>query len=343
MTDDLVYFYPDGHEAHQEDGHPERPERVAAMVKALTEIGWWDAYPKLAPACVPPAVLHAIHTPAYLDILERTCAFGHHVDMDTYTTKTSWDLALKAAGGAIAVSQAVWQRDARRGFALCRPPGHHATANQAMGFCLLNNIALAAENLIQQQGAQRIAIIDLDQHHGNGTQDIFWARDNVFFSSAHQYPHYPGTGHINEVGIGPGKGKTANFPLPAGSGDRAFQTVMDEAIIPLLDRYAPEMILVSYGFDTHWRDPLGSLLLSAQGYHNLIASLTAWADQHCQGRITLILEGGYDLTAAGACAQGVVAALLGQSWDDPLGESEYTETDAWERMFNQALSLWNLV
>jgi len=341
MTNNLVFFHPDGHEAHHEHGHPERPERVAAMVDALTEIGWWQLFPKIAPLSVPQAVLHTIHKPAYLDFLEKTCAFGHHVDMDTYTTKTSWNLALNAAGGAIAVSRAVWQRSAHRGFALTRPPGHHASANQAMGFCLLNNIALAAEDLIQQYGAHRIAIIDLDQHHGNGTQDIFWDRDDVFYFSTHQYPHYPGTGSVDEMGVGTGQNKTANFPLPAGSGDRAFQTIMDDAITPLLDRYMPEIILVSYGFDTHWRDPLGNLLLSAGGYHNLITKLTAWADQHCHGRIVLILEGGYDLIAAEACAQGVVAALIGESWDDSLGKSKIIETDAWRDMLDQALRLWN--
>jgi len=262
--------------------------------------------------------------------------------MDTYTTKASWDLAIRAAGGAIAVSRAIWQNEAKRGFALSRPPGHHATANQAMGFCLLNNIALAAESLIQGAGAQRIAIIDLDQHHGNGTQDIFWEREDVFYFSTHQYPHYPGTGLVNEIGVGAGQGKTVNFPLPAGSGDHAFQAIMDEAIIPILDRYMPEMILVSYGFDTHWRDPLGNLLLSAQGYYKLIASLTAWADKHCHGRIALILEGGYDLIAAKACAQGVTAALLGEYWVDPLGDSGYTETDDWRDMLDQTLRLWDL-
>ncbi|MEN8173642.1 MAG: histone deacetylase, partial [Chloroflexota bacterium] len=322
IKNNLVFFYPEGHEAHHQHGHPERPERVTAMVNALTETGWWDDSPKIASLPVPHDVLHAIHTPEYVDILEQTCAFGHQIDMDTYTTKASWDLALNAAGGAIAVSRAVWDRTARRGFALTRPPGHHAASNQGMGFCLLNNIALAAEDLIQEYGARRIAIIDLDQHHGNGTQDIFWKREDVFYFSTHQYPHYPGTGRFKDVGAGAGRNKTANFPLPAGSGDRAFQTIMDLAIIPLLDRYMPEMILVSYGFDTHWRDPLGNLTLSAGGYHNLIAALTAWSDQYCQGRIALFLEGGYDLIAAEACTQGVVAALLGVSWDDALGKSK---------------------
>ena len=339
---ELVYFYPQGHEAHMEVGHPERPDRVEAMVKALTEAGWWDSFPHLEPAQVPREVLEGVHTADFLGQLEEVCSRGQRFDMDTYTTISSWDLAIKAAGGGIAVAQQVWERDAQHGFALTRPPGHHATPNRAMGFCLLNNVALAAEYLIQDKGAKRLAIIDLDQHHGNGTQDIFWARGDVFYFSTHQYPHYPGTGRVGEIGIGDGEGTTANFPLPPFSGDQAFLTIMDEAIIPLLDRYAPEVLLVSYGFDPHWRDPLGNLMLTAGGCGVLISRLADWAEENCQGRIALYLEGGYDLDAAAACAQGVVAALLGQEWDDPLGAPHQPETSAWQAMFKEARQLWDL-
>jgi len=207
---------------------------------------------------------------------------------------------------------------------------------------LLNNDAIAAEYLLQEKGAQRVAIIDLDQHHGNGTQDIFWNRGDVFYMSTHQYPHYPGTGSLRETGAGDGEGTTANFPLSPFSGDHAFLSIMDEAILPLLDRYKPEMILVSYGFDPHWRDPLGNLLLTAAGYGVLIDRLNKWADDHCQGRIALYLEGGYDLDAAGACAQGVVAALLGQHWDDPVGAPSQPESLGWQSMLQDAARIWNL-
>jgi len=339
---ELVYFYPNGHEAHREIGHPERPERVEAMVEALIEAGWWDSFPHLEPEEVSPEVLSKVHMPRFLRQLEEVCARGQHFDVDTYTTTASWDLALKAAGGAIAVTRRVWEGEARRGFALTRPPGHHATPGRAMGFCLLNNIALAAQDLLLEKGAKRLAIVDLDQHHGNGTQDIFWARGEVFYFSTHQYPHYPGTGAVREVGIGDGEGRTANFPLPPFSGDQAFLTIMDEAIIPLLDRYRPEMILVSYGFDPHWRDPLGSLLLTAAGYKSLIGRLCAWADAHCEGRVALVLEGGYDLEAAAACTQGATAALLSQEWDDPLGAPHQPETSAWQSMLREAKNLWRL-
>ena len=340
--DELVYFYPQGHEAHQEPGHPERPDRVESMVRALTEVGWWNAFPHLEPEEMSQSILQAIHSPRFLTELEEVSRRGQRFDADTYTTTASWDLAIKAAGGAVAVSRGVWERAAKRGFALTRPPGHHATPNRAMGFCLLNNVALAAEYLLQVQGAKRLAIIDLDQHHGNGTQDIFWNRGDVFYFSTHQYPHYPGTGAVHETGAGDGEGITANFPLPPFSGDQAFLTIMDDAIIPLLDRFAPEMILVSYGFDPHWRDPLGNLMLTAAGYGVLIARLTEWADQHCNGRIALYLEGGYDLEAAAACAQGVVAALLGLEWDDALGAPHQPETSAWQNMLQNAAQIWRL-
>jgi acetoin utilization deacetylase AcuC-like enzyme len=339
---DLIYFYPQGHEAHQERGHPERPERVEAMVSALKDAGWWSGFPQLPPDDVSQSVLQTVHAAHFLSRLEDVCQRGQRFDMDTYTTKASWGIALQTAGGAVAVSRSVWAREAKRGFALTRPPGHHATPDRAMGFCLLNNVALAVEYLLQEQGAERLAIIDLDQHHGNGTQDIFWERGDVFYISTHQSPHYPGTGSVGETGAGDGEMTTANFPLPPFSGDQAFLTIMDEAIVPLLDRFQPEMILVSYGFDPHWRDPLGNLMLTAGGYGLLIARLTEWADQRCQGRIALYLEGGYDLEAAGACAQGVVAALLGQGWDDPLGASQQPESMAWQAMLREANQIWEL-
>ena len=339
---DLVFFYPDGHQAHYQIGHPERPERVELLRQAFDEAGWWQIYPTLKPEAVPAEVLQSIHTPAYLNILQEACKIGASLDMDTYTTPASWQLALNAAGGAIAIASAVWQGKARRGFALTRPPGHHATADQGMGFCLLNNIAIATEYLIQKEGVHRLAIVDLDLHHGNGTQEIFWRRGDVLYISTHQSPHYPGTGDLEETGAGPGGGATANFPLPAGSGDQAFIEIMDGFIVPLLTRFNPEIILVSFGFDTHWRDPLGSLLLSAAVYGKIIASLVRYADENINGRIALILEGGYDLDAGKACGQAVVAALLGEPWDDPIGPAPQMESRYWMIMARRAREIWNL-
>jgi acetoin utilization deacetylase AcuC-like enzyme len=342
LMHDIVFFYPEGHAAHYEHGHPERPERVETIRRGLSDAGWWDSFPHLEPVDPSIELISSIHEMNYLRILETASAQGRHLDMDTYTTTASWDLAIQSAGGAVGVAEAVWQRQAARGFALCRPPGHHATRNQGMGFCLLNNVAVAVEYLQQTFGAQKLAIIDLDLHHGNGTQDIFWRRGDVLYISTHQSPHYPGTGLIHETGAGGGEGTTVNFPMPPMTGDRGFKTVMDEGILPSLDRFSPEMLLVSYGFDTHWRDPLGNLLLSATGYASLITALTQWSDDYCDGRIMLVLEGGYDLEAAAACGCSVTAALLGVAWDDPLGTSPYPENSAWQTMLQQAREIWAL-
>jgi acetoin utilization deacetylase AcuC-like enzyme len=340
--DPLVLFYPQGHEAHAEAGHPERPERVEAIREAFEEAGWWEAFPRLDPLEVNEEVLSSIHAPDYLRRLKEVSRSGARYDMDTYTTPQSWELALQAAGGAQAVARAVWRREARRGFALTRPPGHHATPERAMGFCLLNNVALAAEYLLRVASAQRLAIVDLDLHHGNGTQDIFYRRADVFYISTHQSPLYPGTGDLAETGYGEGRGATANFPLPPFSGDKAFKTVMDELILPLLIRHHPQMLLVSYGFDTHWRDPLGNLQLSAGAYGELVALLASWADQFCDGRIAIFLEGGYDLQAAKACSQAVLAAMIAEPWQDPLGPSPQREGNQWQSTVQRAMQIWNL-
>jgi acetoin utilization deacetylase AcuC-like enzyme len=339
--EEIAYFYPEGHQLHFERGHPERPERVETIKGALQVNNLWDQYPNLAAMSIPDDVLANVHSREYLNLLELTCRRSGHLDMDTYTTKDSWRLALQAAGGAMSVAEAIWIGEAQRGFALTRPPGHHAMHGQGMGFCLLNNVAIAAEYLIMKYGIRHLGIIDLDLHHGNGTQDIFWKRDDVFYLSTHQSPFYPGTGRIDDVGEGAGEGWTANFPLPAGAGDTAFERIIDEIIIPLLDRKMPNMLLVSYGFDVHWLDPLGQLLLSATGYGNLIQRLCDWADRHCSGKIGLFLEGGYDLQAAEACSLAVTRAMLGQPWKDTL-ECPYRESTTWQLMINQAKNAWNL-
>ena len=346
MTE-LVLFYPQGHEAHFQPGHPERPERVEVIRQALVDGGWWGRGSQVGPFSLSSEFLGTVHRPEYLEILQQACRQGDHLDGDTYTTLASWQLALNAAGGAAAVAQAVWSGQAQRGLALTRPPGHHATGIRGMGFCLLNNAAIAAEYLIRQpEGemprASRLAIIDLDLHHGNGTQNIFWQREDVLYISTHQSPLYPGSGHLDEIGAGAGQGCTANFPLPPFTGDEGFRTIMDALILPLLERFMPELLLVSFGFDPHWRDPLGSLNLSAAAYGGLIRSLVDFADRRCTGKIALFLEGGYDLEAGRACTQAALAALLGEPFHDELGPSPYADSIGWQAVVKQALKIWSL-
>lgn len=347
MMDRLAFYYPEGHEAHALYGHPERPERVEVIRMALEEAGWWQTYPKVDPLALSEEFLSLTHDTDYLRQLKAACERGAFLDADTYTTPASWHLAVNAAGGAVAVAEIVWNGQAQRGLALTRPPGHHATRFQGMGFCLLNNVAIAANYLIVQPAgrgakANRLAIIDLDLHHGNGTQDIFWERGDVFYISTHQSPLYPGSGSLRETGAGLGTDCTANFPMPPFTGDEGFSAVMQQCILPLLDRFRPEMLLVSFGFDPHWRDPLGNLLLSAFGYGNLVKALADWADQHCSGKIALFLEGGYDLEAAQACALATTAALIGLPFEDALGPPPYTQGQAWRSMISAAREKWRL-
>jgi acetoin utilization deacetylase AcuC-like enzyme len=339
---DLALFYPKGHEAHYEAGHPERPERIEAIRAALQEAGLWEYFPQVEPLDLPVDVCHNIHSPTYLSYLKKASESGQHLDADTYTNPATWDLAFKAAGGAAAIAEAVWNGEARRGLALTRPPGHHATYERGMGFCLLNNIALAAEYLIGQKGASNIAIVDLDVHHGNGTQDIFWLREDVFFLSIHQAPLYPGSGRIDERGGGIGEGTTVNIPMPPYSGDQGYRAATDDVILPLVQRYGPQMILVSVGFDTHWKDPLANQLLSAAGYAGIIAELARLADETCGGRIALYLEGGYDLEAGAACMVGAVSEMLNREWTDPLGPSPHAEREAWGAVIQKIRAIWQI-
>lgn len=342
LPTDLALFYPSGHANHVLSGHVERPERVEAIRNALQSAGWWEPFPKLDPIPIPETVLYSVHDPEWYVQLKQYCSRVQYIDINTYVTTASYNLALNAAGGTAAVASAVWTGEAKKGFSLARPPGHHATRIRGGGFCLLNNVALAVETLHQKFGVKRLGIIDFDLHHGNGTQDIFWQRGDVLYISTHQVPLFPGTGHLSETGAGPGKETTVNFPLPPGSGDLAFRTILDELILPLLDRFLPEIIFISFGFDSHWLDPLGSLLLSAGEYRQLIATLANWTRDHCNGRLVIVLEGGYDLMAASACSLAITSALLDIPWNDSIGPAPYAEDKGWQMTVTQAKRLWRL-
>lgn len=340
--DNFVLYYPEGHKNHQLFGHPERPERIEAIREGLVEIGLWQTIPQIKPVELEDSLFCSVHTPEYMKILEQACVRGAMLDPDTYTTTDSWQLALNAAGGAAAVAEAVWDGKYRTGFALSRPPGHHATQDQGMGFCLINNIAVAVEYLLQYKGARKLTVVDIDLHHGNGTQDIFWRRSDVSFCSIHQAPFYPGTGSINEIGGGQGKGFTMNLPIPSFSGDRAYLTLLHEIIFPFLDQTGPEMVLISFGFDTHWKDPLGSMQVSAQGIHQVLKDLMEWTDNKCGGKLSVVLEGGYDLDAGKVCGQAISTALMKQDWKDSVGPSPVAEEDNWINTLKSARELWKI-
>jgi len=338
--EDLIFFYPENHEQHASPEHPERPERIEAICDALRVANIWEENRLLGPAKINEEVLGALKSQAHLRRVAKASAQGSSIDADTYVTHASWQLAQNSAGGAIAVVDSVYHRRADKGFALCRPPGHHATPDRAMGFCLLNNVALAAEHILQSTEAKRIAILDIDLHHGNGTQDIFFNRGDVFFCSIHQYPLYPMTGLVNETGAGNGEGTNLNVPFPPYAGDNARQAALAEVILPSFESFAPDMVLVSAGADAHWRDPLGHQLATANGYGSLLTQIRDFADLHCDGRLSVLLEGGYDLEGGAASCLAISQALLGVEWEDIGGPSPLPEDDYWETRLQQVLDQW---
>jgi acetoin utilization deacetylase AcuC-like enzyme len=251
-----------------------------------------------------------------------------HVDPDTYVNAFSYEAAIKAAGGMIDCAKKIYIGELNNGIVLSRPPGHHATQSRSMGFCLFNTIALGARSCILEQGCSKTAIVDIDVHHGNGTQWIFYNDPLVLYISTHQYPHYPGSGSMEEIGKGEGKGTTINIPFPAYTGDPGYNQAVEEVIVPALERFQPGQIFVSVGFDAHNQDPLSSIHISLSGYDNICRTLIQTAGDICEGKILFSLEGGYNLDVLGPGIGNIVRALTGDSsCDDPL--SHYSGNTAY--------------
>jgi acetoin utilization deacetylase AcuC-like enzyme len=287
-------------------GHPERPERLAAVLAALRA-----SFPDLDPVDAPRASrmqLQRVHADSLLTaILDAEPAGRIALDPDTMLSPASAEAALRAAGAGVAAVDAVLAGEVPRAFCAVRPPGHHATGESAMGFCLFNGIAVAAAHALAAHGLARVAIADFDVHHGNGTQAIFAAEPRVLFLSSQQLPLYPGSGHPDERGAG----NLHNAALAPGSGGTEFRAAWRERLLPALEAFAPQLLLVSAGFDGHHRDPLAQLQLEAADYAWLTAELVAAAGRHCGGRVVSVLEGGYDLHALAECSVAHVAALAG--------------------------------
>lgn len=323
--------------------HPENHARFAQLGEALATLPDGDLLPIVAPDSPGEGELEAVHPAAYRAALEQAVAQGPgYIDYaPTYVTTGSQEAALRAAAGTLALVEAVVEGKAARAFALVRPPGHHATATRAMGFCLLNNLALAARRA-QALGLPRVMIVDFDVHHGNGTQAITEHDPAILYVSTHQQGIYPGSGALADTGQGAGDGSVVNLPLPAGAGDQAFREIAERVFEPLAARFRPDILLVSAGFDSHWRDPLANLQLSCAGFYALARRLMHIADRHCAGRTVFALEGGYDPQALAASVAAVLCAMAGrEAPDDPLGPAPYPEPPI-DRILDNAAAIHGL-
>jgi acetoin utilization deacetylase AcuC-like enzyme len=308
---------------HNDPAHPEHAGRLEAIVQILQQDSAWDEAEHIAPQPVSRERLTSLHTASYVEQVQRAAESGRTwLDLDTYLSPASYQVALLAAGGVIQGVEAVLADQVEAVLALVRPPGHHARPASGMGFCLFNNVALAALHALEDHGLERVLIIDWDVHHGNGTQEAFYHDGRVMYFSTHQFPYYPGTGAIQETGAGAGAGLIVNVPLPAGTGDAGYQRVFEEVLLPIGRRFCPQLVLVSAGFDPHWADGLAAMRVSVRGFAHMAATIQQIAQACCPGRLVLTLEGGYDLQAL---AYGVLATW--RVWEgrdpakvnDPLG------------------------
>ncbi len=288
-------------------GHPESPARLAAVIEALDAAALPGLEWREAPTATR-AQLRRVHAESLLaQVLDVPVDEPRRLDPDTAMNRDSAEAALRAAGAVCAAVDDVMRRETTRAFCAVRPPGHHATPAQAMGFCLFNSIAVGAAHAITAHRLERVAVIDFDVHHGNGTQDIFWDDGRVMYVSSHQRGLYPGTGLPDERG----RGNILNAPLPEGSGGAIFRRAWSERLLPEIDAFKPQLVMISAGFDAHRLDPLAGLMLEADDYAWLSGELVALAERHAQGRIVSALEGGYSLTALRECSVAHVRALLG--------------------------------
>jgi acetoin utilization deacetylase AcuC-like enzyme len=293
-------------------GHPESPNRLRAIMQQLEQSGTAARLTRIEPREAEDEWITQIHTPSYLAMLKARAPTNGRVSLDPDTSMSPGSLtaAYLAAGGALAAVDAIMSRQVDHAFCAVRPPGHHAEAGQAMGFCLFNNVAIAARYVQKKHGVKRVLIVDWDVHHGNGTQHSFEEDPAVLFFSTHQYPHYPGTGRESERGRGAGEGFTINVPMKAGEGGEEYRDIFEKSLVPTADSFKPEFVIVSAGFDAHKNDPLGNMGLTEEGYADLTGIVAGIAKRHARGRILSSLEGGYHLTALAASVDRHIQALL---------------------------------
>lgn len=293
-------------------GHPESPARIESIRRRLQEEGLLEKVRLVEARAASQEEICWIHSPEYLRRVEATAGRRVQLDPDTATSPESFRAASLAAGGTCRLVEMVVSGELQNGYALVRPPGHHAERSRAMGFCLFNNVAIGAEFARRRLGLQRVAIVDWDLHHGNGTMHSFWDDPGVLYFSTHQYPYYPGTGALTEIGEGKGEHFTVNVPLSGGMDDRAFRGIFRLLLTPILEKFSPELVLVSTGYDIYRDDPLGAMEVTEEGFGDLAGELLEVAERVCGGRLVLVLEGGYNLRGLAGGVACVVRTLLGE-------------------------------
>ena len=311
---------------HDFPQHPEHAGRIQAVWEQLGAQGLVDQLLQIEPSPASDDQILAVHSRTHLERLNDISHQGRlvRIDADTYALPVSLEIARLAAGAVTGAVDLIAEKRADNALAIVRPPGHHATADWQMGFCLLNNIAIAARHAQANHKYEKVLIIDYDVHHGNGTQDIFYADASVMFISIHQSPHYPGSGAFNETGRGAGGGHTINVPIPGGHGDASYERIFADVLWPAASRFAPDLMLISAGFDAHWVDPLAGMRLSLAGYDQLACECLRMAAEFCGGRIVFVMEGGYDLKALSNGWCNIARALLGiESISDPYGPAPH--------------------
>jgi len=293
-------------------GHPERAERLTAILDRLGSTGLLDELARIKAEPASRKWICSVHDPEYVARVKESCARGaSYVDtMDCPVSADTYDAAVMAAGGVMKAVDSVMSGDVRNAFCAVRPPGHHALADTAMGFCFFNNVAIATRYLQKHHDLSRVLIVDWDVHHGNGTQATFYDDPNVMYFSSHRYPFYPGSGITAEQGSGAGKSTTVNAPLPVGASDKDILDALRSKLIPRLRDFRPEFILISAGFDAHEEDPLGGMVVTAEGFAELTRMLKNAADEFCEGRLVSMLEGGYDLNGLADCVEAHVRMLM---------------------------------
>lgn len=322
-------------------GHPERAQRLGTLLDALDQI---HDQRVLRLEAVPAELrwIEKVHSQNHLeDLRKSTSRPSTQFDADTWAGPESFATALHAAGSCVRMVEQIVAGEMDAGFALVRPPGHHAERSGAMGFCLINNIAVCAQRARALPGIRRVAVVDYDVHHGNGTQNIFLDRSDILYISVHQHPLYPGSGMFGETGVAEGKGYTVNFPAPPGMGNHFYAGLMDELIVPILTRYQPDLLLASAGFDAHRNDPLASMELDTEGYRYIASRLNAAASQLCGGRILYVLEGGYNLAALAASVTATIETCIEGDFPDRITDDSDLGRE-WRQLAREAHRLWDL-